>query len=58
MNIAEILQFEMPSEELIATPVYTIRTTKPPPDGKNKLEPFAWPGLPPLGMDAVDTTLF
>ena len=57
-DIAEILQFEMPAEELIATPVYTIRTTKPRPDGKSKLEAFEWPGLPPLGMDAVDTTLF
>ncbi len=50
-QIAAILSFEMPSEKLITTPVWSIRTTKPRPDGKLKNEFFAWPNLPPLGND-------
>jgi putative SOS response-associated peptidase YedK len=47
----EILNFEMGSEELLARPVYTIRTGKPRPDGKAKTEAWDWELLPPLGMD-------
>jgi putative SOS response-associated peptidase YedK len=50
-QIEEILSFEMPSEELITTPVWSIRTSKPRPDGKIKNEFFDWPNLPPLGND-------
>ena len=28
------------------------------PDGKREDEPFAWPGLPPLGQDSVILSLF
>jgi len=57
-DIEEILNYEMPSEELIYHPVFTIRTTKERPDGKEKLEPFDWPGLPPLGHDSAEMSLF
>lgn len=57
-EMKEILNFEMPSEELEYCPVYTIRSTKPRPDGKGKLEPFEWQGLPPLGKDSVEVGLF
>jgi putative SOS response-associated peptidase YedK len=57
-EIQEILDYEIASEELICHPVYTIRTTKPRPDGKEKLEPFEWPDLPPLGVDSAEQTLF
>ena len=57
-EIAGILHFEMPSEELDYRPVYTIRTTKERPDHKTKLDPFEWPGLPPLGQEPVDNVLF
>jgi len=50
-QLAEMLSFEMPSEKLCTTPVWSIRTTKPRPDGKLKNEYFAWPNLPPLGDD-------
>jgi putative SOS response-associated peptidase YedK len=50
-QIKVILDFEMPAEKLCATPVWSIRTTKPRPDGKLKNEYFAWPNLPPLGND-------
>lgn len=57
-EIQEILDYEMPPEELEYDPVYTIRTTKPRPDGKGKLDPFEWPGLPPLGVDSIEQTMF
>lgn len=57
-QIREILNYEMPSEELEYHPVYTIRTTKPRPDGRGKLEPFEWPDLPRLGVDTAEQRLF
>jgi putative SOS response-associated peptidase YedK len=54
----EIMGFEMAPEEMEYTPVYTIRTTKERPDGKGKLDAFAWPGLPPLGNDEVEQVMF
>lgn len=46
-----LLDYEIPSAELLEVPTWTIRTTKPRPDGKLKHEKFNWPGLPPLGID-------
>lgn len=58
-EIKEILEFEMPSEQLEYHPVYTIRTTNPRPDGKSKLDRYEWPNLPPLGQDFFqEPTLF
>ena len=57
-QIAQILHFEMPSEKLDADPVYTIRTTKERPDSKEKTAHFDWPGLPPLGIDSIELSLF
>lgn len=57
-EIARLLNFEMPPDKMITTPVYTIRSAKPRPDGKSKLDPYDWPGLPPLGADAVTSGLF
>lgn len=57
-EIQEILDYEMPSEELEYHPVYTIRTTKERPDGKGKLEPYEWADLPPLGRDSNEMTMF
>jgi hypothetical protein len=45
----QILAYEMPPEALDYWPVWTIRTSKPRPDGKDKTEYFEWPKLPPLG---------
>ena len=50
-GIQEILDFEMPSEQLDYWPVFTIRSTKPRPDHLEKTAPFTWPNLPPLGND-------
>ncbi|MBI2274735.1 MAG: SOS response-associated peptidase family protein [Bacteroidetes bacterium] len=44
----KILNFEMPSESLDYWPVFTVRTTKPHPEGKRKDELYAWPNLPAL----------
>jgi putative SOS response-associated peptidase YedK len=44
-----ILDFEMPSEELQAWPVYTIRSAKTRPDDKAKNELYEWEKLPVLG---------
>lgn len=57
-ELEELIQFEMPSEEFIYRPVYTIRTTKERADNKGKLETFEWPGLPPLGSDDQQVSLF
>jgi len=57
-ELEQLLQFEMPSENLTCHPVYTIRTTKERPDSRGKLEIFEWPGLPPLGMDEQQASLF
>lgn len=46
----EILNYEMPSDNLEYYPVWTIRSPKMRPDGKYKNQPFEWPGLPPLGQ--------
>lgn len=45
----EILNFEMPSEELRYHPVYTIRSSKGRPDEKLKNEFWEWEKLPELG---------
>lgn len=50
-DLKEILNYSMPSEELDACPVFTIRSKDQRPDGKDKNEPYDWPGLPPLGED-------
>jgi putative SOS response-associated peptidase YedK len=50
-DIQQVLDFEMPSEQLEYWPVYTIRSTKPRPDDREKTAPFEWPNLPPLGID-------
>ena len=42
-EIAGILNFEMPSEEMNYHPVYTIRTTRERPDQKTKLDAFDCP---------------
>lgn len=57
-EMQELFQFEMPAENLDYHPVYTIRTTKERPDGKERLEAYQWDNLPPLGMDSVEQTLF
>ena len=46
---SEILNFEMPSEELNYTPVFTIRSPKDRPDGLKKNEFWEWENLPALG---------
>lgn len=50
-ELIDFLKYEIPSEALLAKPVYMIRTTKPRPDGKEKYEEFAYENLPPLGND-------
>jgi len=45
----EILNYEMPSEELEHRPVFTIRSPKPRPDNKLKYEYWEWEKLPVLG---------
>lgn len=47
---AEILHFEMPSEQLNYWPVYTIRSPKDRPDGKLKNEFWEWGKLPELEL--------
>jgi putative SOS response-associated peptidase YedK len=57
-EIQEILDFEMPSEMLEYQSTWSIRSPKERPDSKGKLDPYEWPGLPPLGVDTVEQSLF
>ena len=50
-ELKQMIEFEIPSEELEAYPVFSIRATKERPDYKFKNEPFTWEGLPELGND-------
>jgi putative SOS response-associated peptidase YedK len=45
----EILNFEMPQDNMNYIPVWTIRSPKPRPDGKPKTEYWEWKDLPALG---------
>lgn len=46
--LQSILNYELPATELDCWPVYTIRSSKPRPDGLSKTDPFVWEGLPQL----------
>lgn len=48
-GIREILDYEMPSEQLDYWPVWSIRTSRPRPDGEGKTDPYVWEDLP--GID-------
>jgi putative SOS response-associated peptidase YedK len=50
-ELAAILKYEMPSDQIIYNPVYSIRGRTPRPDGKPKNAYFEFPNLPPLGQD-------
>jgi putative SOS response-associated peptidase YedK len=50
-DLREIVNFEMPSSEIVYKTVYSIRGRTPRPDGKPKNEAYEFPGLPPLGND-------
>lgn len=52
-QIKEFIEYEIPVEEIDYCPVYTIRTTKQRPDGKEKIEAYQWPNLPALGTDEI-----
>ena len=59
-EMAEILAFEMPADNLDYTPVYSLRNSERP-DGKHRYDPYTWPNLPPVGNDtplSAQTTLF
>lgn len=53
-EIQEMLDFEMPEDQLEYWSVDTVRTTKPRADGKRKNEPFEWANLPVLGEGNPD----
>jgi hypothetical protein len=50
-GIRRLLDYEMPSDQLLADAVFSIRGRTLRPDGQSKTAPFAWPNLPPLGND-------
>jgi putative SOS response-associated peptidase YedK len=53
-DLESILSYEIPSEELIADPVFSIRSRTPRPDGQPKTAHYDWPNLPPLGNDEAE----
>ena len=60
-EMQQILDYEMPSDEIVPVPVYSIRGRTPRPDGKPKHAAYAYADLPELGCDeggAVQQGLF
>ena len=49
LRYREILNYQIPSEELSYHPTWTIRSSKLRKDNKQKHEPFEWENLPELG---------
>ncbi|HQS55204.1 MAG: DUF159 family protein [Bacteroidetes bacterium 24-39-8] len=49
-ELQSILNYELPAADLDCWPVYTIRSSKPRPDGLSKTDPFIWEGLPILQL--------
>jgi hypothetical protein len=49
--MGKILSYELPADQLVYEPVFSIRARSPRPDGQPKNVPFAYDGLPPLGND-------
>lgn len=47
-RMQSILNYELPAAELECWPVFTIRSSKERPDGKEKIEPYVWENLPAL----------
>jgi putative SOS response-associated peptidase YedK len=50
-EMANILGYEMPSDQIGYHTVFSIRGRSPRPDGKPKNEPYDYPNLPELGED-------
>jgi putative SOS response-associated peptidase YedK len=47
-DLARLLGYEMPSDQVVYEPVFSIRGRTPRPDGKPKNAPFAYTDLPPI----------
>ena len=47
-DLEAILSYDMPAEDLIADPVFSIRSRTPRPDGQPKTAHYDWPNLPPI----------
>ena len=59
-EMESLLAFEMPSDQIVYNPVFSIRGRSPRPDGKPKNEPYDYPNLPGLGQNdgPLQKTLF
>lgn len=57
-QLQEIMDYEMPAEELAYRTVFSIRSRKGHPLGGSKVDEYAWPNLPELGVDDVQGGLF
>lgn len=56
-EMRELLDFKIDDSAIDVCPVFTIRTTKPRPDGRGKIDPYLWENLPKLGTDDMQMTL-
>jgi putative SOS response-associated peptidase YedK len=59
-EMESLLAYEMPSDQIVYNPVFSIRGRSPRPDGRPKNEPYDYPNLPGLGQDEgpLQKTLF
>jgi hypothetical protein len=53
-EMAKLLRYEMPSDQIVYDPVFSIRARTPRPDGRPKNEAFDHPNLPQLGEDGFN----
>jgi hypothetical protein len=47
-ELAPLLAYEMPADQILFDPVFSIRGRTPRPDGKPKNAPFPYADLPPI----------
>lgn len=57
-TMEDVLDYRIPSLALEAHPVYTLRGATERPDGARRFNPYNWPGLPPLGSDDAQASIF
>lgn len=57
--MGELLNYELPADQIVYNTVFSIRGRTPRPDGKAKVEPYFYPDLPGLGAEGpVQEQLF
>lgn len=57
-DMKAVFNYMLPPESLAYHTVYSVRGRTPRPDGQHKFDYWEYPGLPPLGLDQAQTSMF